>query len=280
MIGKTSRITLADGVTTRLFDSGGTGVPIILIHGLAASIEIWEKVIPGLAAKHRVIAFDLPGFGEADKPDAPYDAPYFVRQLKALMDALDIPKAHLVGSSLGGSLIVRFSEAHQDRIASATLAAPGGFGAGVHFFLRIPTLPVIGYMMAMPSKPVNAFAVQLAMANKVNATRELINMADRYSKLPGGHRAFYRTLNAVIGPTGVKDRDSFEAQAANLKVPTTLLWGEGDKLFSVKQSERASQLIPHAKLVRLPSCGHYPQWEKPQALVDAVQAQTSVRATT
>jgi pimeloyl-ACP methyl ester carboxylesterase len=270
-----TRIALADGVTTRLFDSGGDGIPIILIHGLAASIEIWAKVIPDLSAKHRVIAFDLPGFGEADRPDAAYDAPFFVRQLQALMDSLKIDKAHLVGSSLGASLIVRFAANNLGRIATATLAAPGGFAPYVHPFLRLPTLPVAGYALAMPSYPVNWMAVRLAMANSANATKELIKMVDRYSKMRGSQRAFYRTLNSVIGPMGVKPDASFHADAAAMAVPTTLLWGEQDRLFPVAQAEIAQRVLPNARLARLPNCGHYPQWEAPDQTVKAVVATIS-----
>lgn len=270
MLAKPRRITLADGITTRMIDTGGEGEPLVLIHGLAASIEIWDKVTPALAAQHRVLAFDLPGFGEADKLDASYDAPFFVRQLQAFLDANGIERAHLVGSSLGASLIIRYGAQHPGCIASATLAAPGGFGAGVHPFLRVPTLPLVGYAMATPMRPTNTFAVRLAMADKRNATRELIDLADRSSKLPGAHRAFYRTLKAVVGPLGVKDRDSFERDAASLKCPTVLAWGEQDRLFSVRQSERAMQILPQARLLRLERCGHYPQWEQPRLFAEAV----------
>jgi pimeloyl-ACP methyl ester carboxylesterase len=264
------QIQLSTKLSTRIFDTGGDGPVVILIHGLAASIEIWERIIPALSKTCRVIAFDLPGYGEADRPDADYDAPFFVEQLKAVMDALSLDRAHLVGSSLGASLIVRFSEDNLERIETAVLAAPGGFGAGVHPFLRIPTLPVVGYQMGRPLKPTNIFAVKLAMADQRNATSDLINMADRYSKMPGGHRAFVRTLKAVIGPLGVKDRDSFEAQAQQLNRPALVVWGKQDRLFAHQQSERAMQLLPNAKLLLLDKCGHYPQWEQPNVFASAI----------
>jgi pimeloyl-ACP methyl ester carboxylesterase len=217
------------------------------------------------------VAFDLPGFGEADKPDAAYDADFFVAQLKVIMDVLSLERAHLIGSSLGASMIVRFSEHNLERIDTAVLADPGGFGRSVHPFLRVPTLPLIGYQMGRPLKATNTFAVKLAMADQRNATTGLINIADRYSKTPGGHRAFVRTLKAVIGPFGVKDRESFELQAQQLKRPTLVAWGKQDRLFSYRQSERAMQLLPDAKLLVLESCGHYPQWEQPAQFAAAVE---------
>lgn len=265
------QIQLSTNLATRVLDTGGDGPVVVLIHGLAASIEIWERIIPRLAKTCRVIAFDLPGYGEAERPDAAYDAPFFVAQLLAVMDALSLERAHLVGSSLGASLIVRFSEHNLDRIETAVLAAPGGFGRGVHPFLRVPTLPIIGYQMGRPLKPTNIFAVKLAMADQCNATSDLINMVDRYSKMPGGHRAFVRTLKAVIGPFGVKDRESFEEQAQRLNRPTFVVWGKQDRLFSHRQSDRAMQLLPNAKLLLLDQCGHYPQWEQADPFSSAIE---------
>jgi pimeloyl-ACP methyl ester carboxylesterase len=265
------QVKLATGIGTRVLDTGGEGPPVILIHGLAASIEIWERVISRLAKRYRVIAFDLPGFGEADRPDAPYDAPFFVSQLQAIMDFFSLETAHLVGSSLGASLIVRFSEAHGHRIEKAVLAAPGGFGGRVHPFLRIPTVPIIGYQMGRPMKLTNIFAVKLAMADQRHATTALINMADRFSKLPGGHRAFVRTLKAVIGPLGVKDRQSFEMAAQAFQKPVMVIWGKQDRLFASQQSANAVNLLPDPTLLLFDKCGHYPQWEQPDQFATAVE---------
>ena len=96
----TRNITITNGNKTRFFDSGGDKECIILIHGLANSIEIWERVIPELSKKFRVVAFDIPGFGQANRPDADYDSPFFVEQLAAFMDTMGISKAHLVSTSL------------------------------------------------------------------------------------------------------------------------------------------------------------------------------------
>lgn len=264
------RLTLANGLSTRLLDTGGPGAPVVLIHGLAASIEIWERIVPALRARHRVIAFDLPGYGEADKPDAPYNAAFFVAQLKGFVDALNLERAHFVGSSLGASLIVRFSAANLGRIDRAVLAAPGGFGRSVHPFLKAPTLPLIGYALGMPMRATTAFAVRLAMADRRQATRELIATALRYAKLPGGQRAFVRTLKDVISVFGVKDRASFETQARGLARPVLVAWGKQDRLFNVAQSDRALKLLPRAERELYDGCGHYPQWEQPTAFAERV----------
>lgn len=268
---ETKRLDLGGGVTTRALDSGGAGAPLVLIHGLAASIEIWERVIGPLSKRFRVLAFDLPGFGEASKPDAAYDAPFFVGQLARFLDAMGLARAHLAGSSMGASLIIRFSAKHGSRINRAVLAAPGGFASYIHPFLRAPALPLIGGIMSRPSRAANAFAVRLSMADPQNATPALIDLADRHSRLPGAHRAFVRTLRAIAGPFGLKDLDSFARDAGTLRQPVLAFWGKQDRIFPVSQTDRVKRLIPHAELQILDRCGHYPQWEQAEAFVSSTE---------
>jgi pimeloyl-ACP methyl ester carboxylesterase len=218
------RTTLGNGLKTRVFDSGGGGVPVLLLHGLSLSIEIWGKVIPGLAADRRVIAFDFPGFGDADRPDARYDSPFFVAQILALLDAMALERAHIIGSSLGGSALVRMSVAHADRVGSAVLMAPGGFGREANPALRLPTLPVIGYPMGKPTWLSNAFALRLAMADKRFATRALIDLVNSYSQRPGSHRAFVRTVKAGLTPLACGTPRALDKQRAAL---TALCWSCG-----------------------------------------------------
>lgn len=267
-----SQIRLGTGHATRLFDSGGPGEPVILLHGLALSIEIWGKVIPGLSRRFRVIAFDFPGYGEADRPDAAYDSAFFVAQTIAVMDHLGLAKAHLVGSSLGGSTVVRLSQDHQARIDRAVLMAPGGFGRDCNLSLRAPTLPLIGYALGRPTWLSNAYALNLSMADKAFATRDLIGLAAGFARRPGSHAAFVRTVVAGLGPFGVKGTESFARAAQNLHRPVLVLWGEQDRVFPVRQAEVAGALLPDARVVRIDRCGHYPQWEAPERFVTEVAA--------
>lgn len=269
---QTRRLTLANGLTTRLFDTGGPGTPVLLLQGLALSIEIWGKVIPSLSETHRVIAFDLPSYGEADRPTARYDASFFVEQLLSAMDALQLERAHIIGSSLGGNTIVRMSVRHQHRIDHAVLLAPGGFGRAANLALRLPTLPLIGYPLGKPTWLSNAFALRMAMADKSHATRELIDLMNGYTQRPGTHRAFVRTVKAGLGPFGVRERPSFATAAKTVTRPTLVLWGEQDHVFPVAQAEIARALIPGVRVERIDECGHYPHWETPDRFVSAVRA--------
>ena len=268
----TSKLVLPNGLTTRLFDSGGSGTPLLLLHGLGLSLEIWSKVVPALSAKHRVIAFDFPGYGEADRPDAAYDGAFFAAQVEAVVEALGLDRVDLVGSSLGASTIVRFSARNLARIRRAVLMAPGGFGRDTHPILRAPCVPVIGYALGKPTWLSNAYALRLSMNDPAFATSELIGLAARHARRDGSHRAFVRTVTTGLSLSGVKNTEAFAVTAAAMACPALVLWGKQDKVFPVAQAAVAGRVLPDARVIEIDRCGHYPQWEQPDRMAAEVLA--------
>ncbi len=107
----------------------GTGEPVVLIHGLDSSARInWQMpgTIDALARDHQVIAIDLPGYGESDKPADP--AAYgeqWVDDVILLLDHLNIRKAHIVGYSMGGMVALKLIAEHPERVISGTLGGAG-----------------------------------------------------------------------------------------------------------------------------------------------------------
>src|SRR5215216_4377749 len=103
----------------------GAGEPLVCIHGLGGTKASFLPTVGALADRHRVIALDLPGFGESDKPiTAPYDAAYFARSVTSLMDALEIDSAHVIGNSLGGRVALEMGLLDADRVRSLVLLSP------------------------------------------------------------------------------------------------------------------------------------------------------------
>jgi pimeloyl-ACP methyl ester carboxylesterase len=262
---------LGNGEHTRIRDTGGEGQVLVLVHGLANSIEIWDRVVPLLSSRFRVVAFDLPGFGQASRPDAVYDAAFFADQLIALLDTLAIPRAHLVGSSLGASVILRFSERWLDRIDRAVLAAPGGFGRRTHALMRLPALPLVGSRIGRPTPFNNALTLKLAMHDPAQITPELLELTNRYARVPGSDRSFVRTLQTGVGLFGSKDCASVAWIAARLEQPALVVWGRQDRVFPPTYAERAAALLPQSELCLIDRCGHYPHWEQPDVFAAAVE---------
>ncbi|MFM9943278.1 MAG: alpha/beta fold hydrolase [Hyphomicrobiaceae bacterium] len=268
---KPKTLTLATGETTRLVDSGGSQPALVLVHGLANSLEIWDRVRDRLARRYRVIAFDLLGFGGASRPDAAYDGAFFAAQLKAVLDALDLERPILVGNSLGASVILRFSAMAPERIAKAVLAAPGGFGRKTHIMMRVPALPVVGAWLGRPTPFNNGLTLRLAIHDTSNITPELVALTNRHAAMPGSDRSFVRTLQEGVGLSGSRDRDAVAQIARNFQAPSLVVWGRQDRVFPALQAERAARLLPNAQLQLIDTCGHYPQWEQPHLFADAIE---------
>src|SRR5215208_3881216 len=105
--------------------SAGTGEPVVCIHGLGGTKASFLPTVAALADRHRVIALDLPGFGESDKPiAAAYDAPYFANSVTALMDELGLESAHIIGNSLGGRVGIELGLLHSERVRKLALLSP------------------------------------------------------------------------------------------------------------------------------------------------------------
>ncbi|MBV9604326.1 MAG: alpha/beta fold hydrolase, partial [Solirubrobacterales bacterium] len=103
----------------------GTGDPVLLLHGLGATKASFLPTIDALSSKYRAIGVDLPGFGDSDKPlFGAYDAPYFAEAMTALLDALELDSAHVVGNSMGGRVALELGLSHPDRVKRLVLLAP------------------------------------------------------------------------------------------------------------------------------------------------------------
>jgi pimeloyl-ACP methyl ester carboxylesterase len=266
------QLALPTGQMTRLLDTGGPGTTLVLVHGLGNSLEIWDRVLPQLASSFRVIAFDLPGFGEASRSDAAYDGPFFATQIIALLDALGMERATLVGNSLGASAILHMSAIAPHRIERAVLAAPGGIGRRTNLLMRAAALPLIGGWLARPTPANNRTTLKLALRDHKHLTADLLAVFNRYASLPDSARAFVRSLQTGVTLGGSRNSAHVRALAASFPAPALVLWGKQDQVFPVQYAAEAADLIPNAQLTFIDACGHYPQWEQPAAFAAAVEA--------
>jgi pimeloyl-ACP methyl ester carboxylesterase len=262
---------LRDGILTRFVDSGGDGSTIILVHGLANSLEIWNRVFEKLAMRFRVIAFDLPGFGEASRPDTVYDGAFFGAQIAAFIDRLGIETAHFVGYSLGASAILHFSKYNSDSIDRAVLAAPGGFGRRVHPLMMLPALPVIGRYLGKPTPMNNRMTLHIAIHRRENITPELIELTNKYAAVPGSDMSFHRSLVSGVGPLGARGLGETAELARSFSRTVLVMWGKCDRVFPPSNAKRAMALLPQSNLLMLDDSGHYPHWEQPEKFANAAE---------
>ena len=119
---------------------GGSGEPVVMVHGLGGSAEDFFAVAPLLAQSHKVFICDLPGFGQSDKPDAPYTAPWFDKVLADLAQKLGLASPAWVGHSMGGMLVLRLAAMRPDMVSRVAGICPAGGQPGTAFFYRLASL--------------------------------------------------------------------------------------------------------------------------------------------
>lgn len=219
--------------------SAGDGPPLLLLHGLAASARWWERVLPTLGESHRVQAVDLPAFG-ATGHGVRFHLERVPGQVVRLMDELGIERASVMGHSMGGLIAARMAVDHPDRIDRLVLVDAG--------FLRLD--PSWLHKVSGPIRALRFTRPPLARLLLQDVERVgILRLADATLQL-------LRTDWADILP--------------RIRVPTLVVWGEGDTICPLVIGQGIIARVPGARLAVIPGSGHNPMWERPEAFLEAV----------
>lgn len=247
------------GQRLRLRDSGPRGAPaLILLHGFGASLDTWEPWAQALSGQYRVVRIDLPGFGLTG-PDSTgdYSDKRTLLLIAGLMDQIGLPRATLIGNSLGGRFAWEFAAAYPQRTEKLVLISPDGFASPGFEYGKAPEVPFVMNLMPWVG-PRSLIRANLAPAW---AHPEALPDAvlERYRDMllaPGVRRAILdRTRQTVLSDPAPRLR--------SISAPTLLLWGEQDAMIPLGNAQDYLRLMPHARLVRLPGMGHVPFEESP-----------------
>ena len=241
------------GNNLRYFEYGTSSNTVIFVHGLGASAERWEYVIPYFRKNYRVIALDLPGFGLSDKHPIDYTIDFFVRSLSEFIDKLGIQNSILIGSSLGGQIITELAIAEPKLINNMILVSP----SGVVNYSSIALDAYIGAAISPTQKNVkNAFSMMNGQNKEVD-----FQTVDEFIKrinMPNAKKAF---LSTIISNRGSKI--SCE-KLANVSVPSLVIWGEHDPVIPKENANMFFSCIKNCQFVEMKKCGHTPFVEEPE----------------
>jgi pimeloyl-ACP methyl ester carboxylesterase len=250
----------------------GEGPAILLIHGITSSSRTWRSVMEGLAERHTVIAPDLLGHGRSGKPRGDYSLGAYASGLRDLLAVLGVPKATVVGHSLGGGIAMQFAYQFPDRLDRLVLVDSGGLGEEVSLVLRAATLPgaefVLPFMFSGVTRTAGrAVAGALAKVGlKANANvRGLVEGVDSLADAEA-RRAFIHTARSVIDPRGQRV-DARDRLYLSEGVPTMLIWGERDPIIPPAHGREAHGLMPHSRFEVFPGAGHFPHNDDPARFV-------------
>lgn len=249
----------------------GAGSPVVLLHGGGAGatgVSNFSRNIEALAAHHRVIVPDMPGYGQSSKgidaADPFGDLAMFVR---GLLDALGIDKAHLVGNSYGGAAALRCALDRPDKVDKLVLMGPGGIGttrakptAGLSHLLSY-------YTGEGPSREkVETFIRTYLVYDGASVPDDLVDLryeasidpeviADPPLRRPSGKGA----LRTILKMDFTRDR-----RLSRLQAPTLVLWGAADKVNRPNGGQMLLDRIPECTLHVEARTGHWFQWERPE----------------
>jgi pimeloyl-ACP methyl ester carboxylesterase len=228
--------------------------------------------VNALAEHYRVVAVDLPGFGESDKPiGAPYDAPWFARSVFAAMDALGVERAHIAGNSMGGRVAIEAGMTDRDRIGGLVLLSPALAWLRARPwapFIRA-LRPELGLLQPAPRPVVEAMVRRLVPAANGGWTAAGVDEFLRAYLTRSGRAAFYAAARNIYLDEPHGD-DGFWTRLRSLESDSLFVWGRHDKLVPIAFMKHVERALPRARHVEL-SCGHVPQVERPQETHAAIR---------
>ena len=258
-----------DGINTHYVEAGA-GQPLLLIHGLGASVLTWRDNIGPLAESFRVIALDLPGHGNSDKPDIDYAAPTIVRLIARFVEAIGIEKTAIVGNSVGGALGLMVALAYPDLVSGLVLVGSAGLGKEISTYVKLASIPLLGRLLESPKFHGTKFMLHNVFHDPSLASPELIEELYRSRQMPGAKEAVVRVIHNVVNLRGVRDEYVRIDELKDLPMPTMIVWGAEDRIFPVSHAYRAADSSPQTVLKVFEECGHWPHMEKATAFNSAV----------
>ncbi|MEO7197979.1 MAG: alpha/beta fold hydrolase [Solirubrobacterales bacterium] len=243
----------------------GEGPPLICLHGLGGTKASFLTTVSALApAGHRVIALDLPGFGDSDKPrNGRYDALWFSDVVVELLDALAIERASFAGNSMGGRIAIELGIREPERVNRLVLLAPALAWLKERpwkWLLQMP-LPRLGYLQPTPRWAVEPIVRRLVPGGETGWTAAGIDEFLRAYLTPSGRFAFYQCARNIYmdEPYG---EAGFWTRLKKLEPEAMFVWGQQDTLVPPSFMRHVERALPRATHLEL-NCGHVPQLERP-----------------
>jgi pimeloyl-ACP methyl ester carboxylesterase len=247
----------------------GQGPPLLFLHGLSGSWPNWLEQLPTFAETHRVIALDLPGFGRSPLPAGDVSICGYARILDALLDALEVAHAAVVGNSMGGFIAAELAISFPQRVERLALISPAGLSThgnpqGVRALPWIRRLEralaagtgwVATHADTMVRRPVlrNA-AFGTIVPHPTRLPAPLVAEQLRGSGKPG----FVPALQAIL-------EYDFSERLGEIVCPTLIVWGDRDRVVTVRDADRFHKLIPGSRKVVFEDTGHMAMLERPAA---------------
>ncbi len=242
----------------------GEGPAVLLVHGLGTSMVTWYCNIDALVSGgYRVLALDLPGHGDSDKPkDLNYDPAGAAELIRQFLVELELERVSLVGNSAGGLVAGLFSLAYPQQVEKLVLVAPGGLGRHVTWLLRFASVPVLGELFYQPRLQSPVALARRIFFRPPPIWAEVLPEMERVRNLPGSRHAAIQSIRSSVNLLGQRKKSYILNRLRDLKRPLLTIWGEEDSIIPVSQAAAVKRALPRSVTKVIPECGHWPQMEK------------------
>lgn len=265
--------TEVDGIRLRYIDTGH-GPTLVLLHTLRTQLDLFRKVVGELARDYRVVAFDYPGHGYSDIPEAHYDPDLFARSVRGFLHDRDIRDAVIVGESIGGALGLLLAAEGNPRVRRVIAINSYDYdrGRGItrgsaisRMIFAITGIPVMGGMIwRMRWK--GAFAT--IIKGSVHDNRSLPPDLVHEMHVVGNRQRHYAAFMSLVAnfPKWEALRDHYP----EIRIPVLLVYGEFD-WSHVWEREANQRLVPEAEMMTVPGAGHLLSLDRPEGTIEAVR---------
>jgi pimeloyl-ACP methyl ester carboxylesterase len=243
-----------------------SGPPVVFLHGFMMSQFIWGETLRILDGGRRMVAIDLPGFGESDRPDPSgfaYDLPSFAKVVAEVLDTLRAPVAEFVGHSLGGAVALTLAGRSPDRVSRLALISPAILPLPLPLEGRLLLTPGLGRLLwgrLLTRAEVRRQMLRDHFRDPTPVTDDFVDYVWARLNRPGGREAAY----AVIETLGALREDNPDIDA--VRAPTLLIWPDEDRVVPSAIGRRLQARIANADMTIVPACGHNTPLERPVEL--------------
>lgn len=269
------------GGPVRVYRGGDAGPPLLLLHGamLDTGRGVWRGVAQELTTEYRVHVIDLPRHGGSRPWAGVLDAGFYDRFLGELLDALGLPRAALVGLSLGGGVATSFALRSPERVSALIAVGPGGLGARrpaqfvTWLTMRTPGVLrlVTRYLARTPAAIRKSMAANLVAGERTTDFEEIVRLATEEAVAKHEHRelALDDWQIHAYGPFGM--RLDLLPSLPRLRVPTLWVRGDRDPLVAHAELAAAADAAPGSRLATVADAGHIVTYDQPDAFTRLVR---------
>ena len=275
IVGPYARLGPPEAPVKLFYEEEGKGPPVLLIHGFGTSTYTWRHIAPELALNHRVIAVDLKGFGQSDKPfDGRYSVFDQAELLAQLIEDQDLRNLTIVGHSFGGGIALLLALENDNRldgrIAKLVLLDTIAYPQHIPVFFRLLDMPLVSHIgvRMVPPTVQTRVALRIAYFDDSKIDPEEVETYAAPLKTAAGKHAIIYSARQIMPD----DLAEIAERYRSIALPTLILWCDHDRIVPLEIGLKLRRTLPNSSLRIVQDCGHMPQEEQPATTLELLQS--------